>query len=404
MLNGKPLCIDGYCGLGGWSEGFLSAGWTVIGFDIEQHLYGEQRYRGQLAIQDMLTVHGAQLKDADCLVMSPPCQNYSYLAMPWSRSKCPLCKGKKHYFAWQLEGDRPPASMDPATWGKPIPCDCAENSRKAKDLRRKWETEGPDNRLFAACFRIQREAIEATQKPCPFCSGEGSDGRTGYTCATCDGSGLTEPRYIPLIVENVRGAVPWVGKRDMPLDQWLGLSQAEKIERGRPQAVFGSFYLWGDVACIGSRVIAGRDLADVRAGRGRFGCGVAPESAGEKVPGFRFDGSGRSFPSASVEAHGVKVPGQIHGKEYAMCRTGANGQKQLHTRGDNQTCGKHRMGLGAESDMATKQGGDWFSDMNGIANHGSRSNARKAASAMIAMIPLPLSEYVAKVHLPVNCD
>jgi hypothetical protein len=28
----KPLCIDLYCGLGGWAEGFLSEGYDVIGF------------------------------------------------------------------------------------------------------------------------------------------------------------------------------------------------------------------------------------------------------------------------------------------------------------------------------------------------------------------------------------
>ena len=64
------------------------------------------------------------------------------------------------------------------------------------------------------------------------------------------------PRTIhPLIVENVRGAVPWVG---------------------REKAKFGSFYLWGDVGMVGNRVFAGRDLTDVMAGCGRFGMGVAP--------------------------------------------------------------------------------------------------------------------------------
>lgn len=35
----KPLCIDLYCGLGGWSEGFLAEGYDCIGFDIERHRY-----------------------------------------------------------------------------------------------------------------------------------------------------------------------------------------------------------------------------------------------------------------------------------------------------------------------------------------------------------------------------
>ena len=201
-----PLVIDLFCGLGGWAEGFLAEGYRVIGFDnahTAPYAAG-LRYTGQLVLQDVLTLHGSQFRDAAVIVASPPCQNYSYLAMPWSRSK-------------------------------------SEHSQKAKALRRKWETEGPDNRLFDACFRIQREAIDAT-----------------------GGAGATY-RHIPLIVENVRGAVPWVGKRDMPLADWLKLTQSEKIERGRPNATFGSFYLWGDVESVGGRVVM----------RPEFGHGIA---------------------------------------------------------------------------------------------------------------------------------
>lgn len=126
-----PLAIDLFCGLGGWTEGLLAEGYRVVGFDNERHCYGEARYPAQLVIQDVLTTHGAQFKDAALIVASPPCQAYSYRAMPWKRAKALL---------------------------------------------------PPDNTLFEACFRIQREACEAA----------------GH--------------HIPLVVENVCGAQKWVGR------------------------------------------------------------------------------------------------------------------------------------------------------------------------------------------------
>ena len=82
----KPLTIDLYCGLGGWAEGFISEGYEVIGFDIERHDYGTGGYPGQLVLQDVTTLHGSQFKDAAVIVASPPCQAYSYRAMPWKRA------------------------------------------------------------------------------------------------------------------------------------------------------------------------------------------------------------------------------------------------------------------------------------------------------------------------------
>lgn len=166
-MRDRPLAIDLFCGLGGWTDGLLAEGWDIVGFDIEQHVYGEQRYPAQLVIQDVLTLDGAQFRDADLIVASPPCQEYSYMAMPWSRAK---------QISRALRGvDKFPAKYT--------------GSRTVAEL----------NRLFDACFRIQREASAAAG------------------------------RHVPMVVENVRGAIPWVGR-----SAWN----------------YGSFHLWGDVPAL----------------------------------------------------------------------------------------------------------------------------------------------------------
>lgn len=154
------LAIDLFCGLGGWAEGLLAEGYDVVGFDIERHDYGRGAYPGRLVIQDVLTLHGSQFHNADLIVASPPCQEYSYMAMPWT-----LAKAK----AKAIRAD---------TTGKML-----------ADL----------NRLFDACFRIQKEASVAAG------------------------------RHIPMVVENVRGAQSWVGRA-----RWN----------------YGSYYLWGDVPAL----------------------------------------------------------------------------------------------------------------------------------------------------------
>lgn len=145
----RPLAIDLYCGLGGWTEGLQAAGWDVIGFDIERHAYGEHQYPAQLVVQDVLTLDGAQFRDAGLIVASPPCQEYSYMAMPWKRAK----------------------QIERALRGEDEFPDGYKGSRTVAEL----------NALFDACFRIQREASEAR--------GEN----------------------VPLVVENVCGAQKWVG-------------------------------------------------------------------------------------------------------------------------------------------------------------------------------------------------
>ncbi len=190
MVAGKPLAIDLFCGLGGWTEPLLAEGWNVIGYDIERHVYGDSFYPGVLVLQSVLDLHGSMFRNVDLIVASPPCQAYSYMAMPWSRGK-----------------------------------------KMAEEIRHSSEKREELNRLFNACFRIQREAIAASAKDCPSCGGKGfviwyvGDTRP---CEICDGKGWVT-RHIPMVVENVRGAQPWVGRA-----KWN----------------YGSFYLWGDVPAL----------------------------------------------------------------------------------------------------------------------------------------------------------
>jgi len=301
----KPICYDGCCGLGGWSEGFLAEGYRCVGFDIEAHDYGTGGYPGELILRDMRQVHGSELKDAACLVFSPPCQEYSYMAMPWSRSK---------QIARALQGkDEFPEGYS--------------GSRTVEQL----------NELFTTCFRIQREAIEAA----------------GH--------------YIPMVIENVRGAQKWVG---------------------RANAHFGSFFLWGDVGMVGNRVVCvveGKLLGGISGyGHQEQHLGTiadfVDERNGLKVPGFRFDGSGGSFQSATV-----KVASE-HGR-----RTDPGKGAHFTTR----DCGIEA--------TAIKNGGDWFGSGENCSEqrkHGSKSNSRKAASALIAKIPFALSQYIAQSFKP----
>ncbi len=303
-----PLAIDLFCGLGGWTEGLLAEGYRVVGVDNERHRYPKPRYsseqaiklpgngsgdwkdrpRGryahepveclsnewvqypaQLVIQDVLTLHGAQFKDAALIVASPPCQAYSYRAMPWKKAKA-----------------LPP----------------------------------PDNALFEACFRIQREACEAAG------------------------------RHIPLVVENVCGAQKWVGRA-----RWH----------------YGSFYLWGDVPAL---------------------MPIVRKSA--KLPGFRFDGHGGSFQTASVVAsRATKNEG---GSWFAVAHNTTSG----HGRNPDGRLKRHnpardgvKGSIGYERDHPQAFG--WAKP--GTSSH---SSARKAASAHIAKIPLPLARHIARAWHP----
>lgn len=331
-MDNRPLAVELFAGLHGWGEGAVEAGFRVVGFDLFDMcaIFNRPRPPGiEIVLQDVLTLHGSQFRDAALIVASPPCQNYSYLAMPWSRSKDP------------------------------------NNSKAAKALRLKWETEGPDNRLFDACFRIQREAIEAT--PCVIC---GLPSQFHPGCTGHDFSG----RYIPLIVENVRGAQPWVGR-----SAWN----------------YGSFHLWGDVpALMPINLKRGRKGTKPVENRGwTAGCAITlglENYGGIKQLHSRGDNQTAGRHRMGL-GDGVKVPGQVHGAEYAFTRTGANGQTVLGTRGGTK---QETAGAG------DSYGGGFGWDGSAMRTGNSKSNARKMASAMIAKIPLELASHIARMYYP----
>jgi hypothetical protein len=279
----RPLAIDLFCGLGGWTEGLLAEGYRVVGFDIERHAYGEHQYPAQLVLQDVLTIHGAQFKDAALIVASPPCQEYSYMAMPWSKAK------QKR-------------------------ADYLDGTRDVKQL----------TALFDACFRIQREASEAAG------------------------------RHIPLVVENVRGAQEWVGK-----SRWN----------------FGSFHLWGDVPALMPFTKGAVKVPTM-------GAGWYPPGHPKHVPGLAFNGH-----AERALGEGIKAGDRNKGR--------ANGGHRWDT-GFDETLGLKGAGDGWFNDAKRKGG----TETGRLSQSGSKSPARKAASAMIAKIPLVLSRHIAASWKP----
>ena len=125
-----------------------------------------------------------------------------------------------------------------------------------------------------------------------------------------------------------------------------------------------------------------------------------PQTKAVKVSGFRFDGSGKSFQSASVEETGVKAAGMnwsdqsLRGQDFTRIAAQQAGMKGIPHRPRGHWTNPDENG--------TKQGGDWFNQSQPSISRltGSKSKARKAASAKIAKIPFPLAQYIARVFKP----
>lgn len=296
----NPLAIELFAGKFGWGEGLVAEGWRVVGFDILHESYhGDVPAGCELVIQDVCTLHGTQFKDADLIVASPPCQEFSYRAMPWKRAK----------------------ALPPPLLG---------------------------TNLFWQCWRIQQEACEAAG------------------------------RYIPMVVENVKGAQKWIGRA-----------------KGR----YGSFFLWGDIENVGGRL--------VRSGPVQFGMdNVAALRSQKHNPDGTAHGQGSWFKIADSKDRGLKLPGNNGPRMWSDREVQRLADAPTKNNGGSWFAQAHNTesGHGQNPDgrkgftTGLGRGHDWRQDPSGRFN--SKSSARKAASAQIAKIPAPLARHIARVFKP----
>lgn len=75
----RPVALDLFCGLGGWTNALLDAGFTVYGFDINP----QPEYRGLFVQADLLQVTAADLRHygASFAACSSPCEQFSIHGM-----------------------------------------------------------------------------------------------------------------------------------------------------------------------------------------------------------------------------------------------------------------------------------------------------------------------------------
>lgn len=181
----KPLALDLCCGLGGWAEGLIAAGWDVWGVDIDGRF--EDSYPGTFWREDVCFITGQAVRDAmwmSCaqqtlglVVASPPCQEFSRHDQPWTRKRNPplpdtsiweacvriaaecgaplilenvrgaqkfMGRAKAHYGSFYLWGDVPALLPKARSVGGRAPLSDLEMARK---LHRRYEPSGKRGEL-----------------------------------------------------------------------------------------------------------------------------------------------------------------------------------------------------------------------------------------------------------------
>jgi hypothetical protein len=220
-----------------------------------------------------------------------------------------------------------------------------------------------DSRLFDACFHIQREACEAA----------------GH--------------HIPMVVENVKGAQPWVGRA-----AWH----------------YGSYYLWGDVPALmpfthstkvedlpvlnahddprpGRKNNSGSWFAQAHNTESGHSRNPVTGEEGRKGPGGDWFANGRQGQDACAE--GIKQRGS--GSAWALDeRRKAEGFK---------VPGNRLSENGFTIPVARTVNKDLKPEAFELSDEDRRQHlsfSRKAASARIAKIPFPLASWIARCFKP----
>ena len=202
--------------------------------------------------------------------------------------------------------------------------------------------------LFAQAGRIQREASEAAG------------------------------RYIPMIQENVRGAQKYVGRA-----QWH----------------YGSYYLWGDVPALmpithkGGVKVPGMSWSGSDQPGYKAVAFNDPRHAGTKNSGGSWFNVAHNTTSGTGNNARDVLVAEMRGPRGGKVRHDPR-YPHLDPKHPEYSDGTKQPGISGV--RANGKGDRWFQD--GAAASGSKSSARKAASARIAKIPFPLAQHIARVY------
>jgi hypothetical protein len=410
----EPLCIDLFCGSFGWSQGWLELGGRVIGFDLDHQDYHGPVPRGaDLILQDVRTIDGARFKDVTLILSSSPCQEFSYRAMPWKKAKAlgPPVLGLELFaqaFRIQREaiaaaGHFIPMVQENVRGANPWVRELFGRSRWSYGSYHLWGDVPALMPITLGCGRKVKMASWRHPSDPRHVPGQGFNTLADrQTRALPDHMKVGElnwrdhgkPGYKGDQLQDVAAAQyddsvkcggpagdDWFTHHNRPeFDRRAGLSVPVECRGCGASAVMSSGTIEADLnefkrthsECVGSEVIVGKAEAHDRATKNSGGSwfNIAHNT----------ESGANNNPARGNSVDGVKVPGLADG------HFPPGGLAQGHIDGvegftpDRQPLGKNV--------LARK--------------HGSKSSARKAASARIAKIPLALARHIARTYFPAD--